>query len=167
MTWTPVAGMRKVAGAISVITTMDSDGERRGLTANTAAVARCRPPPSLLVCVNRKSWVAQFAPNAGVFAVNVLSPEQEAIATPLPARPNSPPANGSPSASGKRTAMARRWQRGAVARAGVYQAGAGRRSHDPRHPDRRSGSRTMLGDGHSLVYLDGSFSSVLRPLAAA
>jgi flavin reductase (DIM6/NTAB) family NADH-FMN oxidoreductase RutF len=26
---------------------------------------------------------------------------------------------------------------------------------------------TVLGDGHSLVYLDGGFSRVIRPLSAA
>src|SRR5262245_62712299 len=74
-----LAGMRKVAGAVSVITTSTSDGERRGLTA-TAVCSLSVTPPSLIACVNRKTWVAQFVPDSGVFAVNVLSHVQEAIA---------------------------------------------------------------------------------------
>lgn len=74
-----LAGMRKVAGAVTVVTTIDRAGERRGLTA-TAICSLSAEPPSLIACVNRKTWVAQFVPDSGVFAVNVLSHTQEAVA---------------------------------------------------------------------------------------
>jgi len=72
-------GMRQVAGAVTVVTTRGPDGERRGVTA-TAVCSLSAEPPSLIACVNRSSWVAQFAPASGVFAVNVLAADQEAIA---------------------------------------------------------------------------------------
>lgn len=130
-----LAGMRKAAGAVSVITTMDSDGERRGLTA-TAVCSLSTAPPSLLVCVNRKSWVAQFAPNAGVFAVNVLSPEQEAIARTF--------AGQSELAAGERFSVGE-WEthgNGAPLAKGAVAAFDCRleRVVDLCHPDRRSGS---------------------------
>lgn len=96
-----LAGMRKVAGAVSVITTTGNDGARRGLTA-TSVCSLSAAPPSLIACVNRKTWVAQFVPDSGVFAINVLSHAQEAIArtfaglTDLAAGTNSPSANGKP-----------------------------------------------------------------------
>ena len=72
-------GMRQVAGAVTVVTTRGPNGERRGVTA-TAVCSLSVEPPSLIACVNRSSWVAQFAPASGVFAVNVLAADQEAIA---------------------------------------------------------------------------------------
>lgn len=159
-----VAGMRKVAGAVSVITTMDSDGERRGLTA-TAVCSLSTAPPSLLVCVNRRSWVAQFAPDAGVFAVNVLSPEQEAIARTF--------AGQTELAAGERFSVGE-WEthgNGAPLAKGAVAAFDCRLERVVDHTTHviliGEVVRTVLGDGHSLVYLDGNFSSVLRPLAAA
>jgi flavin reductase (DIM6/NTAB) family NADH-FMN oxidoreductase RutF len=72
-------GMRQVAGAVTVVTTRGPKGERRGVTA-TAVCSLSVEPPSLIACINRSSWVAQFAPASGVFAINVLAADQEAIA---------------------------------------------------------------------------------------
>lgn len=72
-------GMRQVAGAVTVVTTRGPNGERRGVTA-TAVCSLSAEPPSLIACVNRSAWVAQFAPASGVFAVNVLAADQEEIA---------------------------------------------------------------------------------------
>jgi flavin reductase (NADH)/flavin reductase len=72
-------GMRQVAGAVTVVTTRGPNGERRGVTA-TAVCSLSTEPPSLVACVNRGAWVAQFAPASGVFAVNVLAADQEDIA---------------------------------------------------------------------------------------
>ena len=72
-------GMRQVAGAVTVVTTRGPNGERRGVTA-TAVCSLSVEPPSLIACVNRTSWVAQFAPSSGAFAVNVLAADQEDVA---------------------------------------------------------------------------------------
>jgi flavin reductase (DIM6/NTAB) family NADH-FMN oxidoreductase RutF len=72
-------GMRQVAGAVTVVTSRGPNGERRGVTA-TAVCSLSADPPSLIACVNRSCWVAQLAPASGVFAVNVLAADQEAVA---------------------------------------------------------------------------------------
>ncbi len=73
------AGMRKLTGGVTIITSIDADGNRCGLTA-TAVCSLSTEPPSLLACVNRTSSVAAVVESAGVFAVNVLSLEQQPVA---------------------------------------------------------------------------------------
>ena len=72
-------GMRRVSGAVTVVTTRTGEGEQRGLTA-TAFTSLSTTPPSVLVCVNRDSWVGRVAPETGVFCVNVLSHRQRDVA---------------------------------------------------------------------------------------
>jgi flavin reductase (NADH)/flavin reductase len=158
------AGMRKLAGAVSVITTVGSDGERRGLTA-TAICSLSAEPPSLIACVNRKSWVAQFVPDAGVFAVNVLSHAQEEIARTFAGQTGLEP---------EARFSIGDWR---IGRTGVSVAKGALANFECRlervveHTTHiiligEVVERT-LGDGHSLVYLEGGFSSVPRPLSAA
>lgn len=159
-----LAGMRKVAGAVSVITTTSNDGDHRGLTA-TSVCSLSAEPPSLIACVNRKTWVAQFVPDSGVFAVNVLSHEQEAIArtfagqTALAASDRfsvgewETKTTGVPIAKGALASFECRLEKIIDHTTHVILIG--------------QVIETVLGDGHSLVYLDGGFSSVLRPLSAA
>ena len=159
-----LAGMRKVAGAVSVITTVGSDGERRGLTA-TAVCSLSAAPPSLVACVNRKTWVAQFVPDSEVFAVNVLSHTQEAIARTF--------AGQTDLAAGDRFSVGE-WETGTT---GVPIARGTLASFEcrlERIVDHTTHViligqvvATVLGDGHSLVYLDGNFSAVPRPLSVA
>lgn len=159
-----LAGMRKVAGAVSVITTRGNDGERRGLTA-TAVCSLSAEPPSLVACVNRKTWVAQFVPDSGVFAVNVLSHAQEPIARTF--------AGQTTLAAGDRFSVGD-WRAGAT---GAPIVGGALVSFECRLEQVVDHTthiiligrvvETVPGDGHSLVYLDGGFSSVPRTLSAA
>jgi flavin reductase (DIM6/NTAB) family NADH-FMN oxidoreductase RutF len=64
-------GMRRVASAVTVVTTRGPDGERRGATA-TAVCSLTVDPPSVMACINRGSSVGRLAPESGNFAVNVL-----------------------------------------------------------------------------------------------
>lgn len=73
------AAMRQVAGAVTVVTTRGVNGEPRGVTA-TAVCSLTVEPPSVVACVNRDTWVGQFAPESGNFCVNVLTRDQQAIA---------------------------------------------------------------------------------------
>jgi len=73
------AGMRKLTGGVTIITSMDAEGNRCGLTA-TAVCSLSTEPPSLLACVNRSSSVAAVVESSGVFAVNVLSLDQQPVA---------------------------------------------------------------------------------------
>lgn len=71
--------MRQVAGAVTVVTTRGINGEPRGVTA-TAVCSLTVEPPSVIACINRDTWVGQFAPESGNFCVNVLTREQQAVA---------------------------------------------------------------------------------------
>jgi flavin reductase (DIM6/NTAB) family NADH-FMN oxidoreductase RutF len=72
-------GMRALAGGVSVIATQDSMGLYVGLTA-TSVTSLSADPPSLLVCVNRSSAIAE-ALQAGIhFSANVLAHDQVDIA---------------------------------------------------------------------------------------
>jgi flavin reductase (NADH)/flavin reductase len=159
-----LAGMRKLAGAVSVITTRGNDGERRGLTA-TAVCSLSAAPPSLIACVNRKTWVAQFVPDCGVFAVNVLSHAQETIARTF--------AGQTGLEAGERFSVGD-WETrrtGVPVARGALAAFECRLENIVEHTTHivliGEVVETVLGDGHSLVYLDGGFSRVMRPLSAA
>jgi flavin reductase (DIM6/NTAB) family NADH-FMN oxidoreductase RutF len=73
------AGMRRVSGAVTVVTTVTSDGERRGVTA-TAVCSLSVDPPSVVACINRETWVGRLAPESGVICVNVLASDQQPVA---------------------------------------------------------------------------------------
>ncbi|MDE1992172.1 MAG: flavin reductase family protein [Rhizobiaceae bacterium] len=73
------AGMRRVSGAVTVVTTRGVDGEMRGVTA-TAVCSLTVDPPAVIACINRETWVGQLAPKSGVFCVNVLAKDQMHVA---------------------------------------------------------------------------------------
>ncbi len=73
------AGMRRLAASVCLITTLNEDGSRNGLTA-TAVCSLSAAPPSLLCCLNRSSNSFQAIERAGLFGVNVLSHDDRAIA---------------------------------------------------------------------------------------
>ena len=159
-----LAGMRKVAGAVTVITTRGNDGERRGLTA-TAVCSLSADPPSLIACVNRKTWVAQFVPDSGVFAVNVLSHAQEEVARTF--------AGQTGLAAADRFSVGQ-WRAGstgvpvAVGALVTFECQLERLVEHATHVILIGRVvETVPGDGHSLVYLDGGFSAVPRTLSAA
>ncbi|ODT13917.1 MAG: hypothetical protein ABS57_17195 [Mesorhizobium sp. SCN 65-12] len=159
-----LAGMRRIAGAVTVITTTGGNGERRGLTA-TAVCSLSVEPPSLVACVNRKTWVAQFVRDAGVFAVNVLSHSQESIARTF--------AGHTPLAGADRFSSGdwRAGRTGAPVVAGAlasFECRLGKLIEHTTHVILIGEVvETAIGDGDSLVYLDGSFSAVPRQQPAA
>jgi flavin reductase (DIM6/NTAB) family NADH-FMN oxidoreductase RutF len=71
--------MRRLAASVCLITTLNEDGSRNGLTA-TAVCSLSATPPTLLCCLNRASNSFLAIEKAGVFAVNVLSTDDKAIA---------------------------------------------------------------------------------------
>jgi flavin reductase (DIM6/NTAB) family NADH-FMN oxidoreductase RutF len=72
-------GMRTLAGAVCIITAHSRDGVPIGLTA-TSVSSLSVEPPSLLVCVNRKTDIAAVLTSGATFAVNVLTTSQIAVA---------------------------------------------------------------------------------------
>ncbi|NJP97088.1 FMN reductase [Nonomuraea sp. FMUSA5-5] len=84
--------MALVASSVHVVTTV-ADGNDAGITA-TAVCAVSDTPPSLLVCLNRRSYAHSMIARSRVLAVNTLSYDQLALAPefagqgsgPMPAR---------------------------------------------------------------------------------
>jgi flavin reductase (DIM6/NTAB) family NADH-FMN oxidoreductase RutF len=72
-------GMRRLAAAVSLITTELADGTRRGMTA-TAVCSVSVHPPTLLCCINRSNFSYEAIRRSGVFAVNVLSLDDRLLA---------------------------------------------------------------------------------------
>lgn len=73
------SGMRRLAASVCLITTLNEDGSRNGLTA-TAVCSLTATPATLLCCLNQSTNSFAAIQKAGVFAVNVLSAEDRAIA---------------------------------------------------------------------------------------
>ncbi|MBL0372809.1 flavin reductase family protein [Rhizobium sp. KVB221] len=73
------SAMRQVAGAVTIVTTRGVNGEPRGVTA-TAVCSLTVDPPSVIACINRETWVGQFAPESKNFCVNVLARDQQSVA---------------------------------------------------------------------------------------
>ena len=78
-------GMRRLAGHVCLITTADAVGERTGLTA-TAVCSVAAEPPTVLICLNRQNSSHAAIRNSGVFAVNVLAMEDQALANRFASR---------------------------------------------------------------------------------
>jgi flavin reductase len=72
------AGMSRLGAAVHVITT-DGPSGRTGFTA-TAVCSVSDAPPTLLVCLNRKSDSAPPLLGNGLFCVNTLAAGEESIA---------------------------------------------------------------------------------------
>lgn len=70
-------GMALLGSAVNVITT-DGPAGRAGFTA-TAVCSVTDTPPTLLVCINRASFVHDFFAGNGVLCVNLLGAHQEAL----------------------------------------------------------------------------------------
>jgi flavin reductase (DIM6/NTAB) family NADH-FMN oxidoreductase RutF len=69
--------MRSYAATVTIITASEG-GRRHGMTA-TAVTSLSLEPPSLLVCVNRKTLLHDILLSARRFCVNVLTHQQSAL----------------------------------------------------------------------------------------
>ena len=83
-------GMRRLASAVSVVTTA-AQGERHGMTASAVCSVSAQPP-QLLVCINRNARTHDLIERAKCFAVNVLGAEQVELARRF-SLPSMPPAD--------------------------------------------------------------------------
>lgn len=71
------AAMAQLGSAVCILTT-DGQGGRYGITVS-AVTAVSDEPPSLIVCVNRKSGANRLIKENGKVCVNVLSCDQEDV----------------------------------------------------------------------------------------
>jgi flavin reductase len=82
------AALRGLAATVCVITT------RHGTLANgmtaTAVCSVSADPPSILVVVNQSNRSSALIRQSGVFAVHILSKDQEPLATRFASRPEDP-----------------------------------------------------------------------------
>ncbi len=70
--------MRRFPGVVTVVTTQDGEA-RRGITA-TAVCSVTADPPSLLVCLNKRTGTCAAVAKTGHFNVNLLGQEAEDLA---------------------------------------------------------------------------------------
>ncbi|MFI9457060.1 flavin reductase family protein [Amycolatopsis sp. NPDC052450] len=66
--------------AVSIVTTLDADGEPRGLTCNSVAAVSLAPP-LLSICVANRSKTLDAFTSTGAFVVNVLAEGGEELST--------------------------------------------------------------------------------------
>lgn len=68
------AAMRRLAATVTIVTATDG-GARHGATV-TAVTSVTMSPPTILVCINRRSRLHQILLNASMFCINILHHEQ-------------------------------------------------------------------------------------------
>ncbi len=73
------AAMARFPGAVTIVTACTAEGERRGITA-TAVCSVSAEPPSLLVCLNRKTGTCAAVRETGRFNVSLLTEGAAAVA---------------------------------------------------------------------------------------
>ncbi|MEJ8574856.1 flavin reductase family protein [Microbaculum marinum] len=71
-------GMRRLASGVSVVAARTPDGKRCGITA-TAVSSLTVAPPTLLVCINKATWLGAEIARSGAFSVNLLGRGQKPV----------------------------------------------------------------------------------------
>lgn len=66
------------ASGVSIVTTRDVDGKPYGLTMN-AVTSLSLEPPMFVVCVDNKSETLEPIKRSGIFCINVLQEDQQAL----------------------------------------------------------------------------------------
>jgi flavin reductase (DIM6/NTAB) family NADH-FMN oxidoreductase RutF len=78
--------MSSFATGVTVITTIDDEGQPHAMTAN-AFTSVTLEPPLVLVCVAHSTHTHRFLERAGRFGVNILRQEQEPLGAYFARRP--------------------------------------------------------------------------------
>lgn len=71
--------MRTWASGVTILTSV-SDGQVHGMTVSAFSSVSASPP-LVLVCANQASFTHEVIESSGIFAVNLLSEEQDAVST--------------------------------------------------------------------------------------
>jgi len=80
------SAMSQFATGVTVITTIDEQGEPHAMTAN-AFTSVCLDPPTVLVCVAHSTHTYGFLQKLGRFGVNILAQDQEPLGAYFALRP--------------------------------------------------------------------------------
>ena len=78
--------MSKFATGVTVVTSVDEQGNPHSMTANSFTSV-CLDPPTILVCVAHSTNTYGFVERTGKFGVNILSENQEDIGIYFAKRP--------------------------------------------------------------------------------
>ena len=78
--------MSKFATGVTVVTTVDDEGEPHSMTANSFTSV-CLDPPTVLVCVAHGTNTYGYVEKRGKFGVNVLREDQEELGAYFAKRP--------------------------------------------------------------------------------
>ena len=78
--------MARFATGVTVVTTIDDQGNFHGMTANSFTSV-CLDPPLILVCVDLHANTHQFVQDRGRFGINILSDHQKEIGAYFARRP--------------------------------------------------------------------------------
>ena len=78
--------MSKFATGVTVVTSVDDQGEPHSMTANSFTSV-CLDPPTVLVCVAHGTNTYGYVERDGKFGVNILSEEQEDLGAYFAKRP--------------------------------------------------------------------------------
>ena len=79
--------MSMFATGVTVITTLDENGEPHSMTAN-AFSSVCLDPPTVLVCIAHGTHTYGFLERMGRFGVNILHQDQEDLGAHFALRPD-------------------------------------------------------------------------------
>lgn len=71
--------MRRMPGAVALITTYDPDGNRPAGLAASAVIPVSMEPPSMLIAINRRSNAHAAIERAGRYCINLLDTTQTAL----------------------------------------------------------------------------------------
>ena len=81
------SAVSRFATGVTVITTIDGNGEPHSMTAN-AFSSVCLDPPTILVCIAHGTHTYGFLERTGRFGVNILSQDQEDLGAYFARRPD-------------------------------------------------------------------------------
>ncbi|KAF3999538.1 flavin reductase family protein [Glaciimonas immobilis] len=71
--------MSSFPSGVTIVTTLDTEGQSRGFTATAFSSLSCNPP-MILICLSNKAECFQTFTSSGRFAVNILSQDYEQLA---------------------------------------------------------------------------------------
>lgn len=71
--------MAQWPSGVTIVTTLDADGERKGMTASSFSSVSA-DPPLVSVCLDRNLYTHKLISESGVFGVNVLAKDQMEVA---------------------------------------------------------------------------------------
>ena len=82
-------GMARFATGVTIVTTLDNEGNLHGMTANSFTSVSLTPPLAL-VCVDFRTHTHGYIKSLGAFGVNVLCEEQKEIGAYFARKPPGP-----------------------------------------------------------------------------